>query len=130
MTTGEAVLATTTIDVTGAAAPQQPAATILAASPGSITVGASSTITATGLGDLAAATFGLGDTPGGSLSTGTGAAATTVQADATNGSAAVELSATEPRTFTVTVTDGETVLATTTVSVTAAAPRPSLQRPS
>ncbi|MDN3494867.1 hypothetical protein QL996_02920 [Planococcus sp. APC 4015] len=114
---GENVLATTTVTVTAGGSGGGSVATVEAA-PASITVGAASTITASGLGQLASANFGLDGTPGGSLSAD--------QASVTTGSASVEFTATEPGTFTIAVSDGETVLGTTTVTVTAApTPTPS-----
>ncbi|SIT66507.1 hypothetical protein [Microbacterium sp. RU33B] len=112
---GETVLSTTTITVTAGSGGDAPTATV-EASPASVSVGDSSTITVTGLGDLATADFGLDGTPGGSLSA--------ESARVADGTASVEFTATEPGTFTIAVSDGETVLGTTTVTVSAAGPSP------
>lgn len=93
----------------------------LTATPPTITVGGSTTITASGLGDLETAYFGTDGTPGGSISSivrasSSGAVAKTV----VDGTATATFTASAPGTFTIAVGDGENVLATTTVTVTAA----------
>lgn len=110
---GETVLGTTTVTVDGGGG-----STVaqVAASPASVTVGTASTITASGLGGLADVDFGLDGTPGGTLSA--------ESARVSDGTATVEFTATEAGTFTVAVSDGETVLGTTTVTVTVAQPSP------
>ncbi|MET0812584.1 MAG: hypothetical protein ABWY03_05990, partial [Microbacterium sp.] len=121
--TGVALAAvTTTLAFAAPLAAAAAGTTELAASPDQVAVGASSTITATGLGGLEEATFGLDGTPGGSLSTGSGAGSSSVQVAVTDGGAKVEFSATAAGTFTVTVGDGENVMGTTTVTVTDAQP--------
>lgn len=105
---GENVLASTTVTVTEGGG----SVATVAASPASVAVGETSTITASGLGGLTTAGFGLDGTPGGSLSA--------EEAAVSNGEATVDFTATEAGTFTVAVSDGETVLGTTTVTVTAA----------
>ena len=75
-------------------------------------------VTATGLGGLESASFGLGGTPGGSFSPG---GETSVTSPVTNGTATAVFTASEAGSFTIAVGDGETVLATTIVTVTAAA---------
>ncbi|MCM3778795.1 hypothetical protein [Microbacterium hydrocarbonoxydans] len=90
------------------------------ASPATIQVGGTSTITAAGLGNLESATFGLDATPGGLLMVEGGPASTSVKAAVVNGRATVEFSATEAGTFTVAVSDGETPVGTTTITVTGA----------
>lgn len=112
---GEAVLAIANILVTSPAPPTTQ--TTLVASPESVAVGEESTITATGLGELTTARFGLDATPGGSL-TGSDGTSTSVAADVTGGEASVTFASTETGIFTVAVGDGETVYAVVTVTVT------------
>ncbi|GAA1918423.1 hypothetical protein GCM10009775_08760 [Microbacterium aoyamense] len=121
--TGVALAAiTTALTIAAPLAAAAAGTTELSASPDQVAVGESSTITATGLGGLEEATFGLDGTPGGSLSTGSGAGSSTVQAAVTDGGATVDFSASAAGTFTVTVGDGENVMGTTTVTVTATQP--------
>jgi hypothetical protein len=112
---GENVLATIEITVTAAAPPQ---GAELTAESATITAGETTTVTATGLGGLESASFGLGGTPGGSFSPG---GETSVTSPVTNGTATAVFTASEAGSFTIAVGDGETVLATTIVTVTAAA---------
>lgn len=112
---GENVLATIEITVTAAAPPQ---GAELTAESATITAGDTTTVTATGLGGLESASFGLGGTPGGSFSPG---GETSVTSPVTNGTATAVFTASEAGSFTIAVGDGETVLATTIVTVTAAA---------
>lgn len=93
----------------------------LTAAPASITAGQTTTVTATGLGGLQQATFGLDDTPGGSF-TETGAAS--YQAAVSGGRATATFTARQAGTFTIAVGTGESALATLTVVVRAAAPAP------
>ena len=111
---GETPLGQTTITVT-ADAPTTGAQ--LAAAPTSIAAGRSSTITATGLGGLPSARFGLGAGP-------SGASVDPISATVSDGTATTTFTATQPGTYTVDVTDGETPLATVEVTVTAASPTP------
>lgn len=99
------------LTLTGTAAATASTVAVLTASPDSIAVGETSTVTATDLGGLETARFGLDATPGGSLSA--------EETPVSNGSAAVQFTATQAGTFTVAVSDGETVLASTTITVTA-----------
>ncbi len=112
---GEAVLAIANVVVTSPAPPT--AQTTIVASPEAVAVGEESTITATGLGDLTTARFGLDGTPGGAL-TGSDGPSTSVAADVTGGEASVTFVATETGVFTVAVGDGETVYAFVAVTVT------------
>lgn len=112
---GENVLATIEITVTSAAPPQGAELTTESAT---ITTGQTTTVTATGLGGLESASFGLGGTPGGSFSPG---GETSVTSPVTDGKATAVFTASEAGSFTIAVSDGETVLATTIVTVTAAA---------
>jgi hypothetical protein len=106
----------------GSAAAVAQGAPELTAEPASITVGEETTVTATGLGGLETAYFGLDGTPGGTLiEPTTDQQVTTYDAPVENGQAIVRFTATQPGTFTVAVGTGETVAATTTVTVTAAA---------
>lgn len=108
---GETSLGQATVTVTDAAPPSEQAQ--LAASPSSVTAGQSATITATGLGGLESAAFGLGSGPA-------GASVNPESATVSGGTASTTFTATEPGTYTVDVTDGETPLATVEVTVTAA----------
>lgn len=112
---GEAVLAIANVVVTAPAPPTTE--TTLVASPQSVGVDEESTITATGLGELTTARFGLDGTPGGSL-TGSDGTSTSVSAVVTGGEASVTFVATETGVFTVAVGDGETVYGFATVTVT------------
>ena len=112
---GENVLATIEITVTAAAPPQ---GAELTAESATITTGETTTVTATGLGGLESASFGLGGTPGGAFSPG---GETSVTSPVSNGTATAVFTASEAGSFTIAVGDGETVLATTIVTVTAAA---------
>lgn len=111
---GETVLATVSITVTEAAPPESAE---LTAGSASIKTGDTTTVTATGLGGLESASFGLGGTPGGSFSPG---GETSVSSPVSNGTATAVFTASEPGTFTIAVGDGENVLATTVITVTAA----------
>ena len=112
---GENVLATVIITVT-AGTPSE--STVLTAESASIATGETTTVTATGLGGLESASFGLGGTPGGSFSP---SGATSVSSPVSDGTATAVFTASEPGSFTIAVGDGENVLATTVVTVTAAA---------
>ena len=92
------------------------------ASPPTIAVGETTTITAEGLGGLETAGFGLGDTSSGTLSVDGGAGGATADAPVSGGRATAQFTPSVEGTLTISVGDGETVLGTTTVTVTAAAP--------
>lgn len=114
VTDGETPLGQTTITVTADAPTTGPQ---LSASPASIESGRSATITATGLGGLETAGFGLGGGP-------SGAQVNPSDARVSDGTASTTFTATQPGTYTVDVTDGETPLATVEITVTAASPTP------
>lgn len=93
----------------------------LTADPASVAVGEETTITATGLGGLETASFGLDGTPGGTLiEPTTDQAVTQYDAPVENGQAIVRFRSSEAGAFTVAVGTGETVAATVEVTVTAA----------
>ncbi|THG33987.1 hypothetical protein E6C70_11225 [Glaciibacter flavus] len=116
VTDGESPIGDTTITVTADA----PAAGAqLTASPGTITAGQPVTITASNLGGLATANFGLGGNSG-------DATLDPATATVTDGTATTTFTASEPGTYIVDVTDGETPLASTQVTVTGADPAPSM----
>lgn len=112
---GENVLGTVSITVTAA---NPSGGAILAAESATITTGETTTVTATGLGGLESAFFGLGGTAGGSFSP---SGATSVTSPVSDGTATAVFTASETGSFTIAVGDGENVLATTIVTVTAAA---------
>lgn len=112
---GENVLGTVSITVTAA---NPSGGAILAAESATITTGETTTVTATGLGGLESAFFGLGGTAGGSFSP---SGATSVTSPVSDGTATAVITASETGSFTIAVGDGENVLATTIVTVTAAA---------
>ncbi len=112
---GETPLGTVIITVTES---DQSGGTTLAADSSTIATGETTTVTATGLGGLETASFGLGGTPGGSFSP---SGATAVTSPVTDGTATAVFTASEAGSFTIAVGDGENVLATTIVTVTAAA---------
>jgi len=103
----------------GGAGPAQAAATPeVTIEPQSIAIGETALVSATGLGDLETATFGM-DASGGAAFVGetVGADATVAEVAAADGAAMIEFTATEAGIVTVTVGTGETVLASSTVSV-------------
>lgn len=113
------------LSVTGGAVAFAAATPAMTASPTSVPIGATSKITATGLGDLTQVTFALDGTPGGTLfgapnETG----APSVQREVVNGQASADFDSYAAGTFTVTVTDGETALAKVQVTVVASSPTP------
>ena len=112
---GENVLGTVSITVTGG---EPSGGAALEADSAKITTGETTTVTATGLGGLESASFGLDGTPGGSFSPG---GETSVTSPVTDGTATAVFTASEAGSFTIAVGDGENVLATTIVTVTAAA---------
>lgn len=103
------------------AASGYPAGVTLTASAATIAPGGSTTITATGLGDLQTVYFGVGGT-GGSLSSIVLAsgAGTSVAKPVSNGSASATFTASTAGEYVVSVSDGETVLDTVTITVAAA----------
>ncbi|MCJ1707032.1 hypothetical protein [Microbacterium sp. VKM Ac-2923] len=97
----------------------------VSASPSTVAVNETTTITATGLGGLEDAFFGLAGSPGGLLSTQSGGVGSTdVSSPANDGQATAYFRATQAGTFTVAVGDGETVLGTVSVTVSGSAPQP------
>ncbi|WP_285138237.1 hypothetical protein [Microbacterium sp. lyk4-40-TSB-66] len=108
----------------GTAASARGTATVTA-NPTTVAVDETTTITATGLGGLEDAFFGLAGSPGGLLSTQSGGAGSTdVTSPANDGQATAYFRATQAGTFTVAVGDGETVLGTVSVTVSGSAPQP------
>lgn len=95
------------------------------AAPSSPSVGEVATITASGLGGLASATFGIDDASAGAFS-GEGAeiGATTAAAPVSDGSAVVEFTPTRTGDIVIAVGTGESVLAEVTISVSAATAEP------
>jgi hypothetical protein len=119
ITDGETPLAETTVTVT-----DDVATPTVTAESTTIDVGGSTTITASGLGEIANAEFGLDASSG---ATFTESGTSSYAAPVTNGAATATFTATEPGEYTVDVTDGETPLAGTTVTVRAAeTPTPTL----
>lgn len=102
------------------AASANPAAPGVTADPASIEVDGEATVTATGLGGLETAYFGLDATPGGEFVLESGERATTAEVSVSDGTATVVFTATQPGTFTVAVGNGETPLAQVEVTVEAA----------
>jgi LPXTG-motif cell wall-anchored protein len=103
------------------AAGDYPVGVTVTAGSATITVGGSTTVTATGLGELETVYFGTDGTPGGSVSSIVRAAGTgPVAKPVVDGSASATFTASAAGTFTIAVSDGETVLGTTTVTVAAA----------
>ncbi|MFS0734684.1 hypothetical protein ABC304_04560 [Microbacterium sp. 1P10UB] len=108
----------------GAAAPaasaqEQPTVQV---APASVAVGEVATVTATGLGGLEKAFFGLGDPSAGALSVDKTTFGTTVEAPVSNGTAVVYFRGTVAGTVTIAVGTGETSIAQGTVTVTGSAP--------
>jgi uncharacterized protein (TIGR03437 family) len=95
------------------------------AAPSSLSVGEVTTITASGLGGLESATFGIDDASAGAFS-GDGAetGATTAAVPVSDGSAVVELTPTRSGDIVIAVGTGESVLAEVTISVSAATAEP------
>lgn len=101
------------------------AAPTVAAAPSSLSVGEVTTITASGLGGLASATFGIDDASAGAFSgDGVETGTTTAAVPVSEGSAVVEFTATRSGDVVVAVGTGESVLAEVTISVTAATAEP------
>lgn len=108
-----------------AAAFAYPAEGNVTAGDASLTVGESTVVTATDLGDLETVFFAVDPTTGATLSSivlasGTG----TIEKPVVDGSASATFTANAVGTYTVAVSDGETVLGTTEISVTAAGSTP------
>lgn len=100
----------------------------ITADPASVEVGVETTVTATGLGGLETASFGLGDPSGGTLTDpATGASGTSLEVAVSDGSATVRFAATREGDAVVSVGTGETSLAQATVSVTPPAPSPTAE---
>ncbi len=112
--------------LTNAPSPASAAATpAIVAAPSSPAIGEVTTITASGLGGLESATFGIDDPSAGAFS-GDGAetGATTAAVPVSDGSAVVEFTPTRSGDIVVAVGTGESVLAEVTVSVSAASAEP------
>ncbi|AZS38549.1 hypothetical protein CVS47_03207 [Microbacterium lemovicicum] len=102
-----------------ASAQEQPT---VAVAPASVAVGEVTTVTATGLGGLETAFFGLGDPSAGALSVDKTTFATTAEVPVSNGTAVVYFRGTAAGTVTIAVGTGETSIAQGTVTVTGSAP--------
>jgi len=113
--TGETSIAQGTVTVTGGPAP---AGAIIELSTSSPRVGEAVTITAKNLGGLASAVFGT-DAPA------SRATITPESSPVTGGTATATFAATEPGTYAIDVTDGETPLASTQITVAGSSPTPS-----
>lgn len=119
------VALTTLLALGGATAASARGTAAVTANPSAIAVDETATITATGLGGLEDAFFGLAGSPGGLLSTQSGGAGSTdLSVPANDGQATAYFRATQAGTFTVAVGDGETVLGTVSVTVSGSAPQP------
>lgn len=93
----------------------------LTVSPASIAVGGTATLTATGLGELETVYFGSDTPAGGTIASIVSASSTgPVAKPVTDGTATATFTAAQPGTYTLAVSDGETVLDTATITVTAA----------
>ncbi|MGX1701070.1 hypothetical protein [Microbacterium sp. NPDC055357] len=96
-----------------------PAANVTVAAP-TITPGGSTVITATGLGDRTSVTFSVSGSPGATLTSLVVAAGTpyaSVDKPVVDGTASATFSASAPGNFVVTVSDGATILGTTSITV-------------
>jgi hypothetical protein len=115
-----AVAATGALVALGAAVPANAATGVqVTANPTSIAVGATTTITATGLGGLEKAGFGLDDNSAGTF---TQSKSSDYEAPVKNGTATATFSAAKAGTVTVSVGDGENVLGTVKVTISGSAP--------
>lgn len=115
------VVALGALAAVAAFAPVSASATILTdltASPETIAVGETSTLTATDLGGIDSVFFDVDADPGGSLSAG-GATGTSIEVGVSGGSATAEFSASTAGLYEISVRDGATVLAVASVEVTA-----------
>ena len=93
--------------------------------PETVSIGETAQVSATGLGDLTTATFGMDATEGAAfVGDGVGPDATIAEVPAADGAALIEFTATESGTITITVGTGESVLASSVVTVTAATAEP------
>jgi hypothetical protein len=110
---GETPLATVSLTITGGS---DSGSVSVSASPTSIEIGESTTVTATGLGGLETAFFGLDDNAAGTFEPGGGSSAET---PVTDGTATLTFTGAQEGSVTVAVGDGENVLGTTTVTVIA-----------
>lgn len=120
-----ASIALTTVLFGGAGLAQAAANPQVTVESQSIEIGETALVSATGLGDLETATFGMDASGGASfIGDGVGVDATLAEVPAADGAAMVEFTATEAGIVTVTVGTGETVLASSTVSVVAATAEP------
>lgn len=107
----------------GSAAARAATEPTVTAEPSAIAAGEQSTVTASGLGGLETAYFGLGG--GGSLiDPDTGQPTNTVEAPVSNGIATATFTASEAGDYVVAVGDGETSLAQVSITVTGATASP------
>ncbi|MFB8388040.1 hypothetical protein ACFC3F_12965 [Microbacterium sp. NPDC055910] len=96
-----------------------PAANVTVAAP-TITPGGSTVITATGLGDRTSVTFSVSGSPGATLTSlvvAAGSSYASVNKPVVDGTASATFSASTPGNFTVTISDGATILGTSSISV-------------
>ncbi|MFE5407261.1 LPXTG cell wall anchor domain-containing protein [Microbacterium sp. NPDC056569] len=106
----------------GAASADYPSDVTVTAGSATITVGGSTAVTASGLGDLQTVFFAVSGGTGGSLSSIVLASGggSTVEKSVTDGSATATFTASAVGTYNVSVSDGETTIGQTTITVTAA----------
>lgn len=124
-------LAVLLVALAGAASPATAATPSLTAAPASVVLGETTTVTASGLGGLQTATFGLADTDSGAFSgDGVETGATTAEAPVSEGTATVEFTPTRVGDVVIAVGTGESVLGQVTVSVSAATAEPAPATPS
>lgn len=97
----------------------------VSAEPPSVSLGETATVTATGLGELTSASFGLADPDSGAFSgDGIETGATAATAPVSDGTASIEFTPTRTGDVVIAVGTGETVLAQVTVSIEAATAEP------
>ncbi|MCJ1706404.1 hypothetical protein [Microbacterium sp. VKM Ac-2923] len=98
--------------------------------PSTVSLGETTTITASGLGGLETATFGIDDTDAGAFSgDGVESSETTVAVPVTQGTAVVEFTPTRSGDIVIAVGTGESVLAQATIAVSAATAEPAPAAP-
>ena len=112
---GETVLGTVQLQVSPAAAPQETVRVSL--SPAEAEVGQAVTVAISGFGGLETASVGLSDNAAGTFEGG----GTSVSLPVSGGAASTTFTPSTPGQFVIAVGDGETILATATLTVTAAA---------
>ncbi len=115
---GETVLGTVQLQVSPAAAPQETVRVSL--SPAEAEVGQAVTVAISGFGGLETASVGLSDNAAGTFEGG----GTSVSLPVSGGAASTTFTPSTPGQFVIAVGDGETVLATATLTVTAASATP------